>query len=110
MFMCDQEPNVKRYVETFGISEDQVDIIRNLVPRRQIYIVIPEARIAKVVNLNVESEQYAICTSTAHEASLAHRIYQETDDIDEAIDRIVEGLSKPKTPAESERDLETMYL
>ncbi|NQD63304.1 AAA family ATPase [Enterobacter sp. CM29] len=110
MFMCDQEPNVKQYVDTFGISEDQVDIIRNLVPRRQIYIVIPEARIAKVVNLNVESEQYAICTSTAHEASLAHRIYQETDDIDEAIDRIVEGLSKPKTPAESDRDLETMYL
>lgn len=110
LFMADPEGNTENYVKTFGLSNDQVEIIRNLVPRRQMYIVIPDARIAKVVNLFVESEQYAICTSTAHEASLANRMYQEFDDIDVAVEKIVEGLGKPLTPLETERDLETMYL
>ncbi|EMP6676956.1 AAA family ATPase, partial [Citrobacter freundii] len=88
----------------------EVDIIRKLKRAQQAYIVIPEAQIAKVINLIVESEQYAICTSTAHEAALAQSIYAETDDIDEAIGRIVEGLKLPKTPVETERDMETMYL
>lgn len=110
MFMSHPDADTKSYVETFGLSADQVEIIRKLIPRRQLYIVIPEMRIAKVVNLIVESEQYAICTSTAHEATLAHRIYQETDNIDLAVERIVEGLGKPKTPEETERDLENMYL
>ncbi|EAT6622123.1 AAA family ATPase [Salmonella enterica] len=110
IFMSDPKANTEHYVKAFGISPDEVDIIRKLKRAQQAYIVIPEAQIAKVINLIVESEQYAICTSTAHEAALAQTIYAETDDIDEAIGRIVEGLKLPKTPVETERDMETMYL
>lgn len=109
IFMSHPDADTDSYVKAFGLSPDQVEIIRTLIPRRQMYIYIPEARIAKVVNLIVESEQYAICTSTAHEASLANRIYKETDDIDTAVDRIVEGLGKAKTPTESQRELENIY-
>lgn len=110
IFMSDPNGNVEHYVKAFGISAEQVEIIKNLKRAQQAYIVIPEAQIAKVVNLIVESEQYAICTSTPHEAALAKRIYSEVSDIDEAVSRIVDGLSMPRTPEETERDKETMYL
>jgi len=110
IFLSDLNPNVQHYVKAFGITEGQVEIIKNLKRAQQAYIVIPEANIAKVVNLIVESEQYAICTSTAHEAALAKRIYAEESEIDEAVRRIVEGLNMPVTPEETEHDKETLYL
>ncbi|ERK05602.1 hypothetical protein L580_3312 [Serratia fonticola AU-P3(3)] len=109
IFMSDPRANVEHYVSAFGISASEVEIIKNLKRAQQAYIVIPEAQIAKVVNLIVESEQYAICTSTAHEAALAQRIYAETDDIDEAVSQIVDGLDMPHTPKETEYDKEIIY-
>ncbi|TDN48074.1 VirB4 family type IV secretion system protein [Scandinavium goeteborgense] len=110
IFMADPNGSTKEYMDTFGISADQVEIIKNLKRARQAFIIIPEAQIAKVINLIVESEQYAICTSTAHEAAMAQRIYQETDNIDEAVNRIVEGLNLPATPLETDEEMETLYL
>lgn len=110
LFMSDPEANTENYMETFGLSAEQVQIIQNLVPKRQMYILIPEAKIAKVINLIVESEQYAVCTSTAHEVVMANEVYQQESDIDKAIDQIVDRLKKPKTPKESKGELERTYL
>lgn len=109
VFLSDPQANAEHYIRTFGLSAEQVSIIRGLKRAQQAYIVQPEAQIAKVVNLIVESEQYAICTSTPHEAALARKIYASTPDIDEAISRIVDGLGMAHTPPETDRDLEELH-
>ncbi|ELE4368157.1 AAA family ATPase [Salmonella enterica] len=109
VFMPDQAAITEKYVDAFGLDPEEVDIIRNMKPRQQAYIVIPDLQISKVVNLFTESEQYVICTSTAHEAALAERTYQKHEDIDVAIDEIIDALSLKKTPEESDKDKEVIY-
>ena len=68
----------------------------NLIPRQQAFIKQMDIGVAKIVNLHVEPEQYVIATSRPHEAALAQRIYDEENDIDVAIDRIVDELGLRK--------------
>ncbi|MES3240139.1 AAA family ATPase, partial [Escherichia coli] len=90
--------------------EEEVNIIRSLKVKQQSYIKIPDMQIAKVVNLFVEAEQYAVCTSTSNEAALAAEIWKRESDPDVAVRQIVEGLITKcnkdliPTPTETEKD------
>lgn len=109
IFMPDQGAITSKYVEAFDLDPEEVEIIRTMKPKQQAYIIIPDLQISKVVNLFVESEQYVICTSTAHEAALAERIYLKHEDVDAAIDEIVAELKLPKTPKEDPEEIEVIY-
>lgn len=106
IFMPDHEATVDAFRDAYGFDAEEVEIIRGLKVRQQSYIKIPDMQIAKVVNLFVEAEQYAVCTSTAHEAVLAAEIWQRESDPDRAVRQIVDGLKMTLTPPETEREKE----
>jgi len=111
IFMPDNEATVEAFRDAYGFEAEEVDIIRGLKVRQQSYIKIPDMQIAKVVNLHVEAEQYAVCTSTAHEAVLAAEIWRRESDPDEAVSQIVAGLKLTPTPPETEKEeSEGVYL
>ncbi|STN93518.1 Uncharacterised protein [Escherichia coli] len=60
IFMPDNEATVKAFHDAYGFDEEEVNIIRSLKVKQQSYIKIPDMQIAKVVNLFVEAEQYAV--------------------------------------------------
>jgi len=109
IFMPDQGAITEKYIHAFDLDPEEVEIIRTMKPKQQAYIIIPDLQISKVVNLFAESEQYVICTSTAHEAALAERTYRQYDDIDVAIDEIMKALDLPKTPVEDAEEQEVIY-
>lgn len=110
IFMPDNEATVKAFHDAYGFDEEEVNIIRSLKVKQQSYIKIPDMQIAKVVNLFVEAEQYAVCTSTSNEAALAAEIWKRESDPDVAVRQIVEGLITKcnkdliPTPTETEKD------
>ncbi len=110
LFAADANGVVDQYVETFEMHPEEAEIIKNLKRHQQIYIKIPELNIAKVVNLFVEAEQYAICTSHPYEASAAKKEWLKMEngecDADEAISNIVKVIGKyPPTVLETEEEL-----
>jgi type IV secretion system protein VirB4 len=52
----------KRYVELFGLNETELDLLTDLVPRRQVLLKRPD--VAKVLTLNVDSRSYWLYTNT----------------------------------------------
>lgn len=109
IFVADSEATDEAYFTAYGIPPEEVEIIRNLKRKQQIYIKIPALNVAKVVNLFVEPEQYAICTSDAYEASMAAQVWQELRhenlSVDQAVEKIVTGLGLAVTEPESEDEL-----
>lgn len=81
-FMSDHTAvsDYENYNKAFGITIDECKLIASLIPRKQIYIKQPDIGVAKVVNLNVESEQYVICTSTAEEMAIRDEITEKMKD------------------------------
>lgn len=110
IFTADREGTDEDYRRTYGLSDDEINIIRGLKQKQQIYIKIPDLNINKVVSLFVESEQYAICTSRAEESDMAFRVWQEARNnhipVDEAVSTIVTRLGMPLTQPESEEEAE----
>ena len=95
VFMSDPEMSVDEYRHAFPfLSDSECHTIMGLKPKQQAYIKQMDIGIAKVVNLHVEDEQYAIATSRPHEAALAKAIFETEPDIDKALDRIVEAIQR----------------
>lgn len=110
IFANDRNGSKEDYQKAFSfLTDDEIDLIFQLKRKQQFYIKIPDLNINKVVNLHVESEQYAICTSEAHEASMAldvwKKVQQSQATVDEAMTEIVDKLKKPHTTTENDTDL-----
>lgn len=97
-FMADSQLDRVLYKNTFHLTEGELDAIANLVPKLQALIIQRELGISKVVNLYVETEQYVINTSVAHEADTRRMMMREFGDPDVAIARTIDvlGLRKQK--------------
>lgn len=72
-FMADPHMDQSLYQQTFGLTPGECEAIRNLVPKREAYIIQPELGVSKKVILEVEHEQYVLSTSSPHEAELRRR-------------------------------------
>ncbi|MDA8382984.1 MAG: hypothetical protein M0037_08000, partial [Betaproteobacteria bacterium] len=70
VFMADPKLEESLYRATFGLTAGECEAIKNLLPRREVYIVQPELGVSKTVTLDVEREQYALNTSHPREAAL----------------------------------------
>lgn len=93
IFMADGGMKREEYLTAFPfLTEAELDVIQSLKQKQQAFIKQPDKGIAKVINLHVEPEQYVIATSRPHEAALAKRILEASEDVDVAIDKIVEEL------------------
>lgn len=103
VFHADPEMTRKSYIEAFGLSESECDIIAGLTPKRQAFIKQPELGIAKVVNLFAEAEQYVISTSHPDEMAIMREIYQNQPDPDLAIKEGVERIKVFKPELEEAR-------
>lgn len=98
IFLSDPEMKEAEYIEAFPfLTSDECKKIASLIPKRQAYIKQMDVGIAKIVNLYAEAEQYVISTSNPHEASVANRIYEQEENMDVAIDKIIEELGLEKT-------------
>ncbi|EBQ7118537.1 AAA family ATPase [Salmonella enterica] len=110
IFANDRNGSKEDYQKAFSfLTDDEIDLIFQLKRKQQFYIKIPDLNINKVVNLHVESEQYAICTSEAHEASMAFDVWKKAQQtqlsVDEALTEIVGKLKKAHTTPENDTDL-----
>ena len=74
IFTSDAEMNEESYKKAFGLTSGECEQIRNLQPKREIYIVQPELGISKKAILEVDKWQYAISTSDAIECSIRNEL------------------------------------
>ena len=65
MFLANPDMDVQRYRETFHLNETEADLIAHLIPKQQILVKRPD--MAKVVNLNVDSKDYWLYTSSPYD-------------------------------------------
>jgi len=98
IFMADPKMDEQLYIDTFKISLGECEAIRNLIPRREAYIIQPELGVSKKVILNTEPEQYALNTSHPREAALRDRLI-ETHGFQEGIKRFLEAKDRLENPA-----------
>ena len=92
--MSDPKLTRQEYLDAFPfLTEQELNTIEGLMPKRQALIKQPDIGLSKVVNLIVEPEQYAVATSKADEADLAERIFAKEPNVDVAIDQIIEALN-----------------
>ncbi|MCP5112316.1 MAG: Type IV secretion, partial [bacterium] len=69
MFFADPRMDAALYKEAFPLNDGHCEAIRNLVPKRELFLVQPEVGVAKKLILTVEPEQYVVNTSDPHEAA-----------------------------------------
>ena len=81
------------YQKTFGLSLGECKAIQQLIPRKEIYIIQPDLKISKKVQLNVDSMQYALITSQPHEVALRNRLIERYG-FEEGMRRTVTQLSE----------------
>jgi type IV secretion system protein VirB4 len=65
MFLANPDMDVARYREIFHLNETEAGLIANLIPKQQILVKRPD--IAKVLNLNVDSKDYWLYTSSPYD-------------------------------------------
>ncbi len=65
MFLANPDMDVQRYREIFHLNETEADLIAHLIPKQQILVKRPD--MAKVVNLNVDSKDYWLYTSSPYD-------------------------------------------
>jgi len=76
-FMSDPHMDQELYQKTFPLTAGECDAIRNLVPKREAYIVQPELGVSKKVILEVDGYQHIISTSNPREAQIRRRNVEE---------------------------------
>jgi len=74
VFTADNKLDVDLYRETFGLNKGQCDAIRNLQPRKQVYIVQPEIGVSATVSLSTSPVLDAMFTSHPQEAALRGKL------------------------------------
>ena len=90
LFLADPEGSVEEYRQAFDfLTQSQAQRIKTLTPKKELMIVQPKRNICKVVELNVEPEQYVLATSTAHERALVQAVFARESNVDNAIDELV---------------------
>lgn len=65
------------YKKAFGLSNGQIDAIRELQPKKEFFIWQPDADVSKVIQLEVEKEQRVISTSTPSEAAIIQPLFKQ---------------------------------
>jgi type IV secretion system protein VirB4 len=76
-FMADPHMDQDLYQKTFPLTAGECDAIRNLIPKREAYIVQPELGVSKKVVLEVDGYQHIISTSNPREAQIRRRNVEE---------------------------------
>jgi type IV secretion system protein VirB4 len=92
IFLADGQMDDDLYKRAFRLTDGMCAAIRRLVPRREAFIVQPEAGIAKTVILEAEPEQRVINTSHPREAALRDRLIAQHG-FDEGLKRAVAALA-----------------
>ena len=70
IFLADPKLDEALYQKTFGLTKAQCEVIRGLEPKRALYIVKPDEKLAKKVLLYPDHMEYALATSTPEEVAL----------------------------------------
>jgi type IV secretion system protein VirB4 len=89
IFLADSKMDEELYKDTFKLTNGICRAIRTLVPRKEAFIVQPEAGLAKKVILRAEPEQYVINTSHPMEVARRERLIAEHG-FDEGLRRAVQ--------------------
>jgi len=76
-FMADRHMDADQYRETFNLTEGDIAAIRQLEPRKQVYVVQPELEVRKTLTLRVDPTQHVINTSHPREAAIRDRLIRE---------------------------------
>jgi type IV secretion system protein VirB4 len=77
IFLADGQMDAELYRRTFSLTDGQLAAIRQLTPRREAFILQPEAGVSKKVILRVEPEQQLVNTSHPQEVLLRDRLVAE---------------------------------
>lgn len=101
IFLADGQMDEDLYKRAFRLSDGMCAAIRQLVPRREAFIVQPEIGIAKKVILVAEPEQRIINTSHPREVALRDRLIAEHG-IEEGLKRAVAALDAVRPVAAAE--------
>ena len=94
-FMADPNMDEGLYRETFKLTPGECDAIRNLIPKKEAYIIQRDIDISKKVILEVEPEQYVVSTSHPREASI-FRDHIKNHNFEDAIDLSITDIAKLK--------------
>ena len=70
IFTADPTIDKEAYKAIFHLKDGEVDAIKTLIPKREVYIIQPDLNISKRCTLDVEPEQYVLSTSKPTEARL----------------------------------------
>ncbi len=76
-FMADPAIDEEAYKRGFKLTTGEINTIQQLEPRKEMLIVQRRAGISKVVQLNVDKRQYALCTSKPLEAVEREQLIKE---------------------------------
>jgi len=74
MFLANPDIDVHSYREIFHLNETEADLIAHLIPKQQILVKRPD--LAKVVNLNVDSKDYWLYTSSPYDRERRHEAFE----------------------------------
>lgn len=103
IFLADGQMDEELYKRTFRISDGICAAIRQLVPRREAFIVQPEIGVAKKVILQAEPEQRVINTSHPQEVAVRDRLIAEHG-VDEGLRRSIAALDRPMIHHDTDRE------
>jgi type IV secretion system protein VirB4 len=95
IFLADGQMDEELYQKAFRIGDGVCAAIRQLVPRREAFIVQPEIGVAKKVILRAEPEQRVINTSHPREAALRDQLIA-SHGVEEGLRRAVAALAQPQ--------------
>jgi type IV secretory pathway VirB4 component len=65
----------RQYSELFGLNETELELLTNLIPRRQ--FLLKRTDLAKVLNLNVDPRSYWLYTNTPVDNERANAVFRE---------------------------------
>ncbi len=93
IFTADPTIDKDAYKAIFNLRDGEIEAIKTLIPKREVYIVQPDLNISKRCTLDVEPEQYVLSTSKPVEARL-RQMNVERYGFDEGIKKTCQQLNK----------------
>ncbi len=95
--------NDEEYKSAFGLTDGELEQIRTLVPRKEIYIIQPEIGISKKLLLDVDKSQYVVSTSNPIETTIRNRYIEELG-FDKGVEATIKALDERKVQEETDWD------
>src|SRR5262249_57446965 len=74
MFLANPDMDRKAYREIFHLNQTEADLIASLIPKQQILVKRPD--MAKIVNLNVDSKDYWLYTSSPQDRERRRQAFE----------------------------------